>query len=364
MAPNNSQALQAQLQELLGSEVVIERELGRGGMAAVFLGFDPALQRRVAVKMLLPEVATDLSVIERFLREGRTVASLDHPHVVRVLGVRSRQGTSAIVMQFVDGRSLDVVLKEQGGLSIQAAGLILAQVAAGLQHAHDRGVIHRDVKPANVLIDREGRAVVTDFGIARRDDGSALTRTGIVLGTADYMSPEQRAGERVSPATDQYALGVLAFELLTGRLPFIGDLATTTRGHMVLPPPALQSIRPDLPDDMETLVQRMLAKAPEDRWPSLADVVAHFGALTPNVGSTTRQIALFSENTPRIDTPVVFRAIRTPTSVSSVATPSAPPQETTLPSPTPSNRRVAIAVGAALLLVAVAYAIMRFGAAS
>lgn len=363
MAANNSQALQAQLQELFGNELIVERELGRGGMAAVFLGFDPALQRRVAIKMLLPEVATDLTVIERFLREGRTVASLDHPHVVRVLGVRSRHGTSAIVMQFVDGRSLDVVLKEQGGVSIQAAGLILAQIASGLQHAHDRGVIHRDVKPANVLIDREGRAVVTDFGIARRDDGSTPTKTGFVLGTADYMSPEQRAGERVTPATDQYALGVLAFELLTGRLPFIGDLATTTRGHMILPPPTLQSIRPDLPDAMEVLVQRMLAKAPEDRWPSLADVVAHFGALTPNVGSTTRQIALFSENTPRIDTPVVFRAIRTPTEAPATVTPTAAPSVDASSAPAQGSRRVVMAVGGAVLLIAAAFAVMQLFAA-
>ena len=357
MAPNDSQALQAQLQALFGSELIVERELGRGGMAAVFLGFDPALQRRVAIKMLLPEVAADMSVIERFLREGRTVASLDHPHVVRVLAVRSRQGTSAIVMQFVDGRSLDVVLKEQGSLSIQAAGLILAHVAAGLQHAHDRGVIHRDVKPANVLIDRDGRAVVTDFGIARRDDGSTPTKTGFVLGTVDYMSPEQRSGERVTPATDQYALGVLAFELLTGRLPFVGNLATTIRGHMTEPPPRLQSIRPELSDDMEALVQRMLAKAPEDRWPSLAHVVAHFGALTPNVGSTTKQIADFSLTTPRIDTPVVFRAIKTPTEVPSHSTPPISSEPVAAPRESLARGTLVAAVAVIVALVAVLAAI-------
>jgi len=312
MALNDTAQLQSQLQALMGGEIVVERELGRGGMAAVFLGFDPALQRRVAIKLLLPEATVDVSVVERFLREGRTVASLDHPHVVRVLSVRSRQGTSAIVMQYVDGQSLDLVLERQEKLSLQAAGLILSQVASGLQHAHDRGVIHRDVKPANVLIDRDGRAVVTDFGIARRDDGSTPTKTGIVLGTVDYMSPEQRAGERVTPATDQYALGVMAFQLLTGRLPFIGNLGQTTYGHMTQPPPCLQSIRPELPDAMESLVQRMLSKAPEDRWPSLAEVGTVFGTLTPHTGTTTRQIADFSLERPRIDTPMMFRAIRAP----------------------------------------------------
>lgn len=312
MTFNDTAQLQAQLQALVGGELLIERELGRGGMAAVFLGFDPALQRRVAIKLLLPEAIHDVSVVERFLREGRTIATLDHAHIVRVLSVRSSQGTSAIVMQYVDGQSLDVVLEQKGRLSIEAAGLILSQVASGLQHAHDRGVVHRDVKPANVLIDRDGRAIVTDFGIARRDDGSTPTKTGLVLGTVDYMSPEQRSGERVSPATDQYALGVMAFELLTGRLPFIGNIGQTTYGHMTQPPPLLQSVRPELPDAMEALVQRMLAKAPEDRWPSLNEVGRVFGTLTPHAGTTTRQIADLSLDRPRIDTPMVFRAIRVP----------------------------------------------------
>lgn len=320
MSRDDAPRLQAQLQALFGAELVVERELGRGGMAVVFLAVDAALQRRVAVKMLLPEAIVDVSVVERFLREGRTVASLDHPHVVRVMSVRSHHGTSAIVMQYVDGPSLDVLLQQRGRLSIEEAGRILSQVAAGLQHAHDRGVIHRDVKPANVLIDRDGRAIVTDFGIARRDDGSTPTKTGFVLGTVDYMSPEQRAGERVSPATDQYALGVMAFELLTGRLPFVGDLGATTFGHMTQPPPRLQSIRPELPDDMEALVQRMLAKAPEDRWPSLAEVGVVFGGVHGGIhggihsATVARRTPADSATTPPSNTPVVIRAVReTPT---------------------------------------------------
>jgi eukaryotic-like serine/threonine-protein kinase len=331
MSLGDASRLQVQLQALFGAELLVERELGRGGMAVVFLAFDAALQRRVAVKMLLPEAIVDVSVVERFLREGRTVASLDHPHVVRVMSVRSHQGTSAIVMQYVDGPSLDVVLQQRGRLPIEEAGRILSQVAAGLQHAHDRGVIHRDVKPANVLIDRDGRAIVTDFGIARRDDGSTPTKTGFVLGTVDYMSPEQRAGERVSPATDQYALGVMAFELLTGRLPFVGDLGVTTFGHMTQPPPRLQSIRPELPDAMETLVQRMLAKAPEDRWPSLTEVGAVFGG-APVVTPTARRAPVeTASTTPQSNTPVVIRAVR--------ETPSAPPPAmvSTHGAPTPAE---------------------------
>lgn len=351
MSHGDAPRLQAQLQALFGAELVVERELGRGGMAVVFLAFDAALQRRVAVKMLLPEAIVDVSVVERFLREGRTVASLDHPHVVRVMSVRSHQGTSAIVMQYVDGPSLDVVLQQRGRLPIEEAGRILSQVAAGLQHAHDRGVIHRDVKPANVLIDRDGRAIVTDFGIARRDDGSTPTKTGFVLGTVDYMSPEQRAGERVSPATDQYALGVMAFELLTGRLPFVGDLGATTFGHMTQPPPPLQSIRPELPDVMEALVQRMLAKAPDDRWPSLAEVGAVFGGA--GAAPTTRRTPADAASTPQSNTPVVIRAVRE-TPVESVPQPPITSGESAAPPPGVRGLvagMVAIAVVVALVVL-------------
>ena len=309
MTDEPSDQLRAQLQALFGTELIIEQELGRGGMAAVFLAFDPALERRVAIKLLLPEIAGDQDVAERFLREGRTVASLQHPNVVSVYSVRGGQGTNAIVMQFVDGRSLDTVVSVQPLLPLQAAGLILSQVSAGLQHAHERGVIHRDVKPANVLISRDGRAVVSDFGIARRNDGSAATKTGMVLGTWDYMSPEQRSGERVMPATDQYALGVMAFELLTGTLPFTGDLGAVMRAHMLDAPPSLRGIRPEIPRAVESLVLRMLAKTPEDRWPTLYDAQQVLGTLTSDTGSATRQIAAFSKSVARVETPVTMRVV-------------------------------------------------------
>lgn len=279
MSLHDTDSLRSKLEALFGAEMAIENEIGRGGMAAVFAAFAPGLQRRVAVKMLLPQYADDQLVAERFLREGNTVASLQHPHVVSVYGVRSNEVTKAIVMQYIEGRSLDQVLAEQGTLPLAAVGSILTQVAAALQHAHDRGVIHRDVKPANVLIDLDGRAVVTDFGIARRKDGFATTQMGLVLGTTAYMSPEQRAGERVTPATDQYAFGVMAFELLTGRLPFVGGLGDVIRGHMTEAPPLVSRLRAEIPQDVEELVNRLLAKDPVARWPSLAEAERIFGSL-------------------------------------------------------------------------------------
>ncbi|MEA3246628.1 MAG: serine/threonine-protein kinase [Gemmatimonadota bacterium] len=292
--PAGADALRARLGELLGAELDLERELGRGGMAAVFAAFDPALQRRVAVKVLLPEIAQDASMADRFLKEARTVAALQHPHVVTVYGVRSRDGVHAIVMELVDGRGLDAVLGERDVLPLHVAGMLLAQATAGLQHAHDRGVIHRDVKPSNVLIDRAGRAVVSDFGIARRDGAPRTTETGLVIGTWAYMSPEQRSADTLTPATDQYALGVMAFEVLTGRLPFEGTPSEMLRAHLHQDPPSVRALRADVPPAMDALIQRMMAKAPEDRFPSLRDAERAFRALVPDEGKTTLQLAAYS----------------------------------------------------------------------
>ena len=290
-----SDDLRDRLQQLFGADLEFERELGRGGMGAVFSAFDPVLQRRVAVKALLPEVASDRGMAERFLGEARTVAALQHPHVVTVYAVRSGNGVHAIVMEFIEGRSLDAILRDRGQLPVPLAGMLLSHAAAGLQHAHDRGVIHRDVKPANVLIDHDGRAIVSDFGIARRESSPRLTDTGLVFGTWAYMSPEQRTGDTLTSATDQYALGVMAFELLAGRLPFEGTVAEVLRAHMTSPPPSLRSIRADVPVALENLINRMLAKNPNERWPSLKEAERTFGTLVPDEGQTTLQLASYSK---------------------------------------------------------------------
>jgi serine/threonine-protein kinase len=279
---------------LFAHELEIERELGRGGMAAVYSAHDVALQRRVAVKVLLPEYAQDEARAARFLREARTVAALQHPNVVSVYGVRSNSELSAIVMQFVDGRSLDVLLAEEPRLALPVAGLLLSQAAAGLQHAHDRGIIHRDVKPANVLVDHEGRAVVSDFGIALREGTTRLTDTGMVVGTMAYMSPEQRSGHVVGPAADQYALGVMAFELFAGRLPFTGAMPKMIAQHMHDAPPSLSALRPELASFVGNTVARMLEKNPEARFRDLHEPERVFRMLAPDEQTTTRILAVMS----------------------------------------------------------------------
>lgn len=365
--------LRDKLRALFGGEIDIERELGRGGMAVVYAGFDTQLQRRVAVKVLLPDIANDRSMADRFLREARTVAALQHPHVVTVYSVRSRDGVDAIVMQFVEGRSLDAVLQDGRALPLPVAGMLLTQAAAGLQHAHDRGVIHRDVKPANVLIDHDGRAIVSDFGIARRDHGPRTTETGLVVGTWAYMSPEQRTADAITPATDQYALGVMAFELLTGQLPYTGSPGEMLRAHMHDPPPSLRALRPEVPPAVDALVQRMMAKAPEDRLPSLRDAERVFQSLVANEGKTTMQLAAFSRGRLSEGSTVVA-AIPRPGAVDPRSAPTARASAPTMPAapaaprvaPTqaatqPPARKWGAVVGAAagLAVLAVAYVLMQ-----
>ena len=300
----NSEELRARLHTLFGDELRIDRELGRGGMAAVFLAYDPGLERQVAVKLLLPDVSVHSDVVERFLREARTVAALQHPHIVTVYGVRSRDDAHAIVMQFVDGASLDTVVAERGALPPAKAARMLSQVAAGLQHAHDRGVVHRDVKPSNVLVDDQGNAYVSDFGIARRNDGAVVTKTGLVLGSWDYMSPEQRAGERVTAAADQYAFGVMAFEVFTGHLPFPGTPAQVIRGHMETPAPSLRAVIPEVTPAVDALIARMLAKDHADRWPSLAEARLRLDEL-----AESRTSGAFDMVRPATSAPMVRYAI-------------------------------------------------------
>jgi hypothetical protein len=285
-------ALQSTVRALFGRDLDIERELGRGGMAAVYGAFDPELQRRVAVKVLLPELAENTEIVERFRREARTVAALQHPNIVSVFAVRTNAEMSAIIMQFVDGRSLDVALRDEPRLPLSAAGMVLSQVAEALEHAHERGVIHRDVKPANVLLDRDGHAVVSDFGIARREGGTRITDTGVVMGTIAYMSPEQCLGGAVTTASDQYSFGVMAFELLAGRRPFAdGPVIDMLRAHVDQAPPNLGGLRSELPDAVVSWIMRSLEKDPAARHPDFRDARRVFAALVGNAKSTTKVIA-------------------------------------------------------------------------
>jgi serine/threonine protein kinase len=251
-------------------EYDIYSKLGRGGMATVFLAMEIALNRPVAIKVISPSALSSSTIIERFWLEARTAASLSHPNVIPIYAVRSREGLHFFVMKHVQGGSLDLVLKNEGPLPIPLVRTILTQVSSALAYAHRRGVIHRDIKPGNIMLDDEGYSVVMDFGIAKVRDAAALTASGAMVGTPFYMSPEQFSGSEVDGRSDQYSLGVVAFELLTGQRPFKGEtIAAVLRGHLLDKVPEIRTLRRDCPTALATLVNRMLAKAPTDRFASM-----------------------------------------------------------------------------------------------
>jgi DNA-binding NarL/FixJ family response regulator len=248
----------------------IDAVLGRGGMGIVYRATDLALDRPVALKLVAPTLAGDPLFRARFERECRLAAGLDHPHVVPVFHAGDDAGRLYVTMRFVDGTDLRALLAQEGPLDpLRAAGLI-EQVAGALDEAHARGLVHRDVKPANILIGRRDgadHAFLTDFGVSKhRSADPALTATGHAIGTADYMSPEQAAGRDVDGRADVYALGCVFFQALSGRIPFERDSELEKLwAHLHDPPPALATLRPDLPQELGAALSTALAKDPADR---------------------------------------------------------------------------------------------------
>src|ERR1700704_2889543 len=276
-AQHNAQ-LEALRQATLG-EYDILAELGRGGMATVHLAHDLALDRKVAIKVLAPALLLmGEGMVERFKREARTAAALSHPHIIPIYAVKEREHVLYFVMKYVQGRALDSVIRDVGTLPIPMVQTILAQVGDALGYAHRHGVIHRDIKSANIMLDEDGWAVVTDFGIAKVVQAQGLTMTGVTVGTPTYMSPEQCATEEVTGASDQYSLGVVAYEMLTGRLPFLGESTMAVMyAHFNERPRPVAELRPDCPPNLAAGVMRMLEKDPVRRWPSMDDIVAVCG---------------------------------------------------------------------------------------
>ena len=285
--------LARQLGEALGAGYVVERALGEGGFAGVFLVRDLALKRQLAVKVLSPDMIASHSVLERFRREAETVAQLSHPNIVPLHFIGERDGLLYLAMACVDGGSLADRLKRDGRIPVDDAARIMGEVASALAHAHKRGVIHRDIKPANVLIDAEsGRCLVTDFGIARTAEASTLTATGMMLGTPAYLAPEQVTGEGLDHRVDIFALGVMAYEMLAGRVPFEGPTPTSAMmKRLAGPPEPITRLRPDVPPALAGAIAGCLAIDPADRFQSAADVVRALGGATPRSGATRRDLA-------------------------------------------------------------------------
>ncbi len=258
----------ASLRAALKGQYAIERELGRGGMGIVVLARDERLDRRVALKVLPPTLAEQSDTRERFLREARMSAQLSHPNIVPVYRADDIGGFAFFAMGFVDGETMGDRIRDRGALAPAEVVRILREVSWALAYAHARGIVHRDVKPDNILLERSsGRAIVTDFGIARADFNPSLTQDGLVLGTVHYMSPEQSSGDALDGRSDLYALGCVGFLALSGRLPFEGQSPQSILiAHATKEPPPLRSIAPQVPAPLAAVIDQCLRKAPADRF--------------------------------------------------------------------------------------------------
>jgi serine/threonine-protein kinase len=262
-------------ESLFADRYRLERRLGVGGMATVQLAFDTRLERNVAVKLLAEHLAEDSAFISRFRREALAAARLVHPNIVQVFdfGSDGSSGRQFIVMEYVDGNSCAELLRDRGPIPPRDAVEILTQACRGLDYAHRNGVVHRDVKPGNLLVSTDSVVKLADFGIAKAAEQSDITKVGSVLGTAAYLSPEQARGERAEPASDLYALGVVCYQLMAGKLPYeAASLTDLARLQEAGPPPRLSDVVRDVPPTLSDAVQRALARDPDRRYADAAEM--------------------------------------------------------------------------------------------
>ena len=347
-----SEAMLARVRRIFDGEYKVESELARGGMAIVYRATEIALQRSIALKVLRPDIGLSAAAAERFKREAQTVASLDHPNIIPVYRVGLLGGIFHIAMKFIEGRSLEAILESQGALPVPVALTVLCDAARGLSFANQRGIVHRDVKAANILIDSEGRVIVTDFGVALRASDVTLTVAGTLIGTPAYMSPEQCSGARAGPQSDQYSLAVVAFQMLAGATPFQSDtLAGIIQHHFFTRPPDLRFARQDIPPALLDVIGRALGKNPTERFGSTNDMLhaleaIPFTAIEHTKSRRTLRDLARGDSAPRINTGT-FPALP------DMPTLAVPPAAAAVPRTTRAGRALrSLAYAAAVALVA------------
>src|SRR5918997_1139124 len=301
--------------ELFATRYRMIRKLGGGGMADVYLAEDQELGRRVAIKILHGRYANDDQFVERFRREAKHAAGLSHPNIVSIFDRGEAEGTYYIAMEYLEGRSLKELIASRGPAPVTLAIEYTRQILAALRVSHRTGVVHRDIKPHNILIDGEGRLKVTDFGIARAGP-SQMTEAGSIIGTAQYLSPEQAQGAPVSESSDLYSVGIVLYELLTGEVPFSGESPVEiAMKHLSQVPAPPSHLRPEIPHDLDLVVMRALAKDPDDRYQSADEMDA-------DLARVARGLAV-SPETEETATAIIARPI---TAATVVAPPTRPYQ--------------------------------------
>jgi len=278
--------------EVLADRYELEELVGTGGMSSVFRAHDRLLDRKVALKILHQQYSADDDYVERFKREARSVAALSHPNIVTVIDRGEHGDRQFIVFEYVAGENLKRMIERRGPAPVPNALELAIQVARGLAFAHQQGLVHRDVKPQNVLLNGDGRAKVTDFGIARSlDVQHGMTQTGTVLGTSDYIAPEQAQGQRVDEHSDVYSLGVVLYELLTSEVPFPGEnFVAVAMRHINEEPPSVLGKRPDVSPRLDEAIRRAMAKQPEDRFPTMDAFCAELEACLAELQAAGTQL--------------------------------------------------------------------------
>jgi serine/threonine protein kinase len=278
--------------ELIAERYELEELVGTGGMSSVYRAHDRLLERDVALKVLHEQFTADTDYVERFRREARSVAQLSHPNIVTVIDRGDQDDRQFIVFEYIAGENLKTLVEREGSLPEDEAVRLTLQIARALGFAHEHGLVHRDVKPQNVLLNGDGQAKVTDFGIARSlDVKGGLTQTGTVMGTSDYIAPEQARGSRVDAQSDIYSLGAVLYELLTGEVPFPGDnFVAVAMRHINEPPPSARERQPDVSPRLDAAIRRAMAKEPRDRFASMEDFCAELSAcLGPETAASGAQ---------------------------------------------------------------------------
>ncbi len=347
-ALSDVEALMRRLQRLVEGKYQLKSLLGKGGMGAVFLAHDLTLEREVAIKVLPPDISMDPQVVRRFQQEAKTAAKLDHTNIIPIYRVESEGGLNYFVMKYIAGTSLEDVLEKKEPLATDYIQRVLWEAACALGHAHQRGIVHRDVKPANIMFDHDGRVMLTDFGISKAlQAASGFTGTGMIIGTPHYMAPEQAKGAQVDGRADQYSLAVVGYRMATGELPFGGDsVHTILYKHIFEEAPRAKGKRASTPEYLSAAVARAMAKEPDQRFATMEEFAT---AVWPEQPVAAPGKGAKSARTMR-PRPKPAVTSETPTEVTSAPTTPLPVAKPAAARPKPRSR-AGLLVGIAVLAV-------------